>query len=115
MTTNLVATYRDLVPNQPRTPSRSMRAADPEWEGLDVTSKHQGIDRTKWLKWAMDWNFHKPGTDTPPRLSLAEMLALMTEAAESAPAGTQEEIRRKIALQAMAAELADRAKQQPDA
>lgn len=102
--------YGDRVPNAPRTPSRSLRVLDPEWEGLDVVTKSLGMDRGKWLKQAIEWMFYAPDSDPLPRPPLGELAVLIAAEAEQAPSRTAEERRRKAALTEMAEKLRERAR-----
>lgn len=99
MITRPRTSYRDRVPNQPKTPNHSIRITDRKWEGFDVVAKAQDSDRTGWVDQFMGWVLHEPGVELPERLPLNELAALLTAAAASAPTENAVQRRKRQAIQ----------------
>ncbi|MBB4936017.1 hypothetical protein FHR32_000322 [Streptosporangium album] len=108
------------MPNQPKTPNRTLRFGDPEWEGFGVFSEARGSDRTKILALFIDACLGRP-VQLPAPLPPAHFAALLKTAASETEKALQAETndsRREVldrkhkALQALATEAAERASQQ---
>src|ERR1044071_496064 len=117
MTADAATTYRYAVPNQPRTPSRSVRVDDPEWEAAEAVTKRLNGDRSGEMKRFWDWYFYAPGVtlDRPP---LAGMIHAVNEEIAAVEvdmkAATNVDVKRKLgkrleALQEMRGKLNARA------
>lgn len=117
MTTTTMDTYGYAVPNQPKTPSRSVRVDDPEWEAADAVTARLDRDRSKEMQAYWDWYFHKPGVDLarPPlefvERVVAEELTATERRVEQAANGKERGklVRRTEALREMAKRIRDRA------
>jgi hypothetical protein len=62
-----VNTYGDRVPNQPKTPSRSMRVDDTDWQAMAQMAAELGTDRNKLLNQLIRWYLRRPGVELPQR------------------------------------------------
>jgi hypothetical protein len=60
-------TYGDRVPNQPKTPSRSLRIDDVEWQAMAKIAAELGTDRNKLLVQLIRWYLGRPGVVLPQR------------------------------------------------
>jgi hypothetical protein len=67
-TTSLVP-YRERVPNQPKTPSRSIRVDDTDWAELGRIAEAQGSARGKLINELLAWYLGRPGAELPERPS----------------------------------------------
>ncbi|MCT9932481.1 hypothetical protein N5079_19960 [Planotetraspora sp. A-T 1434] len=59
--------YRDRVPNQPKTPSRSVRVDDGDWDELGRIATQRGTVRGKVINELIGWFLGKPGAELPAR------------------------------------------------
>ncbi|GHE48329.1 hypothetical protein GCM10017673_57590 [Streptosporangium violaceochromogenes] len=59
--------YRDRVPNQPKTPSRSVRIDDTDWGKLGRFAAQQGTVRGKIINELIGWYLGKSGAELPSR------------------------------------------------
>lgn len=59
--------YRDRVPNQPKTPSRSFRVEDADWDKLGQIAAQCGTVRGKIINELIGWFIGKPGAELPER------------------------------------------------
>ncbi|MFF3665516.1 hypothetical protein [Microtetraspora malaysiensis] len=104
------------MPNQPKTPSRSVRVDDPEWEAAEPATRRYDSDRTKVVKQFFDWYFHKPGVELerPPLTDLAEIIGEEAREVEKAvlseprPKEREKLERRSRALADMLAKIEER-------
>jgi hypothetical protein len=55
------------VPNQPRSPHRSVRFSDEDWTDLDAAAKAMDTDRGTLLKEFARWYLRRPGAKLPQR------------------------------------------------
>lgn len=60
-------TYGDLVPNQPKTPSRSLRVEDADWQEMAKMAADLGTDRNKLLVQLIRWYLGRPEVEMPRR------------------------------------------------
>ena len=60
------------VPNQPRSPHRSVRFSDEDWADLDAAAKAMGTDRGKLLKEFAHWFLRRKGARLPERPAVAD-------------------------------------------
>lgn len=67
-TTSLVP-YRDRVPNQPKTPSRSVRIDDDDWAELGRIAEGEASTRGKLINELVAWYLGRPGSELPVRPS----------------------------------------------
>lgn len=55
------------VPNQPRTPHRTIRVDDELWTGLGDAASTAGADRSALIKQFIAWYLRRPGVKLPER------------------------------------------------
>jgi hypothetical protein len=55
------------VPNQPKTPHRSVRVDDEDWADLDTAAVAAGTDRAKLIVAFIRWYLRRPGAELPER------------------------------------------------
>lgn len=55
------------VPNQPKSPHRSVRFSDEDWADLDTAAKSMGTDRGTLLKDFAHWYLRRKGARLPER------------------------------------------------
>lgn len=116
MITETLNTYGDRVPNQPKTPRRSVRVDDPEWEAAEAVAKRIDWDRSRGIRDYFNFFFHKPDVDLsrPPLPVIAEAIAaeiatLRSEVAEMSEADRGKLEARVKALEEMARKVRERA------
>lgn len=72
MITGTLNTYRDRVPNQPKTPRRSLRINDEDWDELEAVATRLGTDRGKLLKQLVAWYLGRPDVELPERPKVSD-------------------------------------------
>lgn len=60
--------YGCRVPNQPKTPSRSVRVDDADWAELGMIAEQLGTARGKIIVELIRWYLGRPGAELPERL-----------------------------------------------
>jgi hypothetical protein len=55
------------VPNNPKTPNRTMRVPDEDWDDMEAPVKAAGTDRTKVVNQFIRWYLRRPGARLPER------------------------------------------------
>jgi hypothetical protein len=55
------------VPNQPKTPHRSVRIDDADWADLDAAAATAGTDRAKLIVAFIRWYLRRPDAALPER------------------------------------------------
>jgi hypothetical protein len=55
------------VPNQPKTPHRSVRVDDADWADLETVAARAGTDRAKLIVAFIRWYLRRPGAELPER------------------------------------------------
>jgi hypothetical protein len=60
------------VPNQPRSPHRSVRFSDEDWADLDSAAKALGTDRGTLLKEFTHWFLRRKGARLPERPAVSD-------------------------------------------
>lgn len=69
----------DTVPNKPRTPHRSVRVDDPEWDDLEAAAEEIGYDRAKVINLLIEDWLGRPGSQAPARPSAEQMRQIVDE------------------------------------
>jgi hypothetical protein len=55
------------MPNQPKTPSRTIRIPDVDWADLEQLAASRGTERGELIRSVMAWWMRRPGARMPPR------------------------------------------------
>jgi hypothetical protein len=55
------------VPNQPKTPDRSVRVDEAGWADLETVAARAGTDRTQLIVAFTRWHLRRPGAELPER------------------------------------------------
>lgn len=59
--------YAGAMPDQPKTPHRTIRVPTPRWAHAAHTTAALGTDRTAWINDALAWLNREPGSKQPRR------------------------------------------------